>query len=58
MENEESPCMGKTLIAHLERYRNKVFRLGFTPKRSFVVDSCDFLLEESTNGKKTNSRKN
>jgi hypothetical protein len=49
------PVMSKTLRLHLEKYKNKVLRLGFSPKRSFIVDSCDFLLEEGTdNGQAKN----
>lgn len=40
------PIMSRTLKMHLEKYKNKILKLGFTPKRSFIVDSCDFLLEE------------
>jgi hypothetical protein len=41
------PVASKTLRLHLEKYKNKVLRLGFSPRRSFVVDSCDFILEEA-----------
>ena len=41
------PVMSKTLRLHLEKYKMKMLKLGFSPKRSFIVDSCDFILEEA-----------
>lgn len=47
------PTLSKTLRLHLEKYKTKILKLGFSPKRSFIVDSCDFLLEEGTNDGQT-----
>jgi len=54
-EENSIPIMSKTLKQHLEKYKRKILKLGFTPKRSFIVDSCDFILEE---GASNEQRKN
>lgn len=40
------PVLSKTLRVHLKKYREKILKMGFSPRRSFIVDSCDFILEE------------
>ncbi len=54
-EKHSIPVMSKTLREHLARYKSKVLKLGFTPKRSFILDACDFILEEGTHGQKRDS---
>lgn len=44
------PVLSKTLKVHLEKYKAKLLKLGFTPRRSFIVDSLDFILEEGVSG--------